>query len=164
MGAAGKGAVRRQHGCGGIQSQQIAIGFVGIKHVAGAVGDQGALRQIVDEGLGDVVAGMALAEMEDAHGAGEQAKDADHGKARENGQHDRLGHLTRDHGEPNGGSPQCQRQKHHQAHAPVAPGAVGYRIAIAHGGVDVGHDRQVSRFDWSPRRTLSPLKGACGAR
>ncbi len=144
MGTAGKGPVWGQHGGGGVQSEQIAIGLVGIKHVTGTIGDQCALRQIVDEGLGDVVPGMALAEMQDADGAGEQAEDADDGKAGENGEHDRFGHLARDHGEPNGRGPQRQGQKHDQAHARVAAGAVGYRIAITHGGIDVGHGGKIA--------------------
>jgi hypothetical protein len=54
-------------------------------------------------------------------------KDADHGKAREKIARP-AGHFTRDHGEPTAAAPQSERQKHDQAHAPVAPGAVGYRI------------------------------------
>ena len=104
MRVAGEGAVGRGHvGRLRIEAEQIAIGLVGVKHAAGGVGDQGPLRQIVDEGLGDVVARLACAEMKDADGAREQAEHADHGKAGKDGEHEGLGHLARHHGETDGG-------------------------------------------------------------
>ena len=45
---------------------------------------------------------------------------------------------------PHGRGPQRQGQKHDQAHARVAAGAVGYRIAITHGGIDVGHGGKIA--------------------
>ena len=71
MRIAAEGAVGRRHGGIGIEPQQVAIGPVGVKHPARGIGDQRALRQIVDEGLGQIVTGVALAEIENADGAGE---------------------------------------------------------------------------------------------
>ena len=71
MRVAGKGAVGRRHARLWLETQQVAIGLVGVEHAARAIGDQSALRQIVDEGLGHVVAGEASAEMQNADGAGE---------------------------------------------------------------------------------------------
>ena len=68
-----------------IKTKQVAIGFVGIKHAAAMIGDQRASRQIVDEGLGDVVAGLRLTEMQDADGTGEQAEHPNDGEGSENG-------------------------------------------------------------------------------
>ena len=137
--AAGKGAVGRRHTGVGIEPKQAAIGLVGVEHAAGAVGDQRPLRQIVDEGLGDVVAGMPLAEMQDADGAGEQAEHADHGKAGKDGKHEGLGHLARHHGEPNRRNSQGQREEDHEPHAAVPLGAVGGGLDIAHRRLDIGH-------------------------
>ncbi len=123
----------------GVEPEQVAIGLVGVEHPPRAVGDQSALRQIVDEGLGDVVARMPPAEMQDADGAGEQAEHADHGKAGKDGEHERLGHLARHHGEADRGDRQRQRQQDHKAHAAVAFGAVRGGRGIAHWRVDIGH-------------------------
>ena len=81
IGVAAEGAIRRRHRGIGIEAEQIAIGLVRIEHAARAVGDQGALRQIVDEGLGDVVARVTLPKMENADSASEQAEHADHREA-----------------------------------------------------------------------------------
>ncbi len=90
-GAIGRGHRRRLR----IEAEQIAIGLIGVEHAAGAIGDESALRQIVDEGLGDVVARLAGTEMEDADGASEQAEHPDHGEAGEDREHERLRHLAR---------------------------------------------------------------------
>ena len=113
------------------------------------VGDQRPLGEIVDEGLGDVVAGMPLAEMENADGAGEQAEHAHHGKSGKDGEHERLGHLARHHGKAHGGYRQGKGEKHHKAHAAVAIGAVGGGRGIAHRRIDIGHGRQITRFELS---------------
>ncbi len=149
MRVAGKGAVGRRHARFRIEPEKIAIGFVGVEHAARGVGDQRPLGEIVDEGLGDVVAGMPLAEMENADGAGEQAEHAHHGKAGKDGEHERLGHLARHHGKAHGGYCQGKGEKHHKAHAAVALGAVGGGRGIAHRRIDIGHGGQITRFELS---------------
>ena len=139
MRVAGEGAVGRRHIRFGLETEQIAIGLVGVEHPPGAVGDQRALRQVVDKGFGDVVARMPAAEMQNADGAGEQAEHADHGKSGQDGEHERLGHLARHHGKADGGHRECQRQHHHEAHAAVSLGAVCGGRGVAHGHVDIGH-------------------------
>ena len=149
MRVAAEGAVGRRHGGFSVEAEQRAIGLVGVEHAPRAVGDQGALRQIVDECLGDVVAGMALAEIEDADRAREQAKHADHRERGEDRQHERLGHLARHHGEPDGGDGQSEREHHDEANAPVARGNLRGGLGIAHRRIDIAHGRQITRFDWS---------------
>ena len=122
MRVAGKGTVRRRHARFQVEAEQIAIRLVGVEHAPRAVGDQRALRQIVDKSLGDVVARVPPAEMQDADGAGEQAKHADHGEPGQDGKHERLGHLARHHSEADGGDRQRQRQQNHERHAAVARG------------------------------------------
>ena len=94
MRVAAKGAVGRRHRGFPIEPEQRAIGLVRVQHSAGTVGDQRALREIVDECLGDVVPGMALAEIENADGAGEQAEHTDDRERGEDRQNERLGHLA----------------------------------------------------------------------
>ena len=147
MRVAGKGTVGRRHGRFGFEPEQIAIGLVGVEHAPRAVGDQRPLRQIVDKGLGDVIAGMTAAEMQDADRAGEQAEHADHGETGQDGEHERLGHLARHHGQPNGGDRQGKREENHQRHAAVAGGQIGGGRGIAHRRVDIGHGWQNSRFE-----------------
>ena len=120
MRVAAEGAVRRRHSGLGVETEQRAIGLVRVKHTARTVGDQSALRQIVDEGLGDVVAGVALTEIKDADGACEETEHADDGKAGEDREHEGLGHLARDHGEPDGGDGQSESKQNHEPNAPVA--------------------------------------------
>jgi len=122
MRIAGEGAVGRGHARFRLKSEQVTIGLVGVEHAPRAVGDQCALRQIVDKGLGDVVASMSSAEMKDADGAGEQAEHADHGKTGKYGEHERLGHLARHHGESDGGDRQGNGEQNHEPHAAVARG------------------------------------------
>ena len=105
------------------------------------------MRQVVDKGLGDVVARMPAAEMQNADGAGEQAEHADHGKSGQDGEHERLGHLARDHGKADGGDRQGQREQNHETHAGVARRKVGGWRGIAHRRVDIGHGKQNSRFE-----------------
>ena len=113
MRIAAEGPVGRRN-CGiWIEAEQVAIGFVRIEDAARAVGDQRALRQVVDEGLGDVVAGVALAEMENSDRASEQAEHADYRKAGEDREHERLGHLARHHGEPHGRYGKREREHHY---------------------------------------------------
>ena len=140
MRVAGKGAVWRRHGRARIEPEKIAIGFIGVEHAPGMVGDQGALRQVVDKGSGQVVAGLPSAEMQDADRAGEQAEHPDHGKAAEDGQHERLGHLARDHGKPDRGGGERKREQDDETDAAFALGTVGGGRCIAHGRVDISHD------------------------
>ena len=147
MRVAGKGAVRRRHARVQVEAEQIAIGLIGIEHAPRAVGDQRPLRQIVDEGLGDVVARMPPAEMQDADGAGEQAEHADHRKPGQDGEHERLGHLARHHGQADRGDREREREQNHERHAAVALSAVGGGRGIAHRRVDIGHGGQNSRFE-----------------
>ena len=151
MRVAGKGAVGRRHrGFRHRARAAIAIGLVRVEHSAGTVGDQRALRQIVDKCLGDVVAGMALAEMQNADGAGEQAEHADDRKPGEDRQNERLGHLARHHGEADGGNRQSQRKQHHEPNAAV-PRGDGLRRARRSASARRyrSWDRQNSRFDLS---------------
>ncbi|ODA68899.1 hypothetical protein A7A08_00733 [Methyloligella halotolerans] len=128
MGVAGERPVRGRDARLPFEAEEIAVGRIGIEHTAVSVGDERALRQIVDKRLGDVVLHLALAEMQDAHGAGEQAEDADHRQARQDGQHERLGDLARDHGEADGRSRQAKGQQHDQADTALAFGAVRHRL------------------------------------
>ena len=146
---AAEGAVGRGHGSVGIEAEQVAIGLVGIEDAARAVGDQRTLRQVVDEGLGDIVTAVALAEMENADGASEQAEHADHRKTGEDREHERLGHLARQHGKGHGRNGKREREHHHEAHASVAFGAVCGGLGVAHRCVDIRHGDQNSRFDSS---------------
>ena len=141
MRVAGKGAVGRRHRGFPIEPEQRAIGLVRVQHAAGTVGDQRALREIVDECLGDVVPGMALAEMQNADGAGEQAEHADDRERGEDRQHERLGHLARHHGEPDRGDRQSERKQHHEPHAAVPRGTFGGGLGIAHRRIDIGHGK-----------------------
>ena len=142
--AAGKGTVGRGHRGIGLEPKQAAIGLVGIEHAAGAVGDQRALRQIVDEGLGDVVTREALAEMQDADGAREQAEHAHHGKPGEDREHEGLGHLARHHGKPDGRHGEREREQDHEPNAAVPFAAIGCGLDIAHGRLDIRHDTKLS--------------------
>src|SRR5581483_11454568 len=81
MRVAAEGAIRRRHRRFGIETEQRAVGRVGIKHAAPAIGDQRALREIVGERLGYFVAVVALTEMDNADGAREHTEHADYGKA-----------------------------------------------------------------------------------
>ncbi len=149
MRVAGEGTIGRRHGGrAGIEAEQIAIGLVGIKHAARAVGDQRPLRQIIDERLGDVVARLAGTEMEDADGAREQAEHADHGKAGKDREHERLRHLARQHGKGDCGHGKCKRKQHDQTHTAVAFATVGGGRGVAHRRVDIGHEAQNSRFEY----------------
>ncbi len=142
--AAGEGTVGRGHRGIGLEPEQAAIGLVGIEHPAGAVGDQRPLRQIVDEGLGDVVTREALAEMQDADGAREQAEHADHGKPGEDREHEGLGHLARHHGEPDGRHREREREQDHEPDAAVPFAPIGCGLDIAHGRLDIRHDTKLS--------------------
>ena len=139
----------------GSRPSRVAIGLVGVEHAAALVGDQRALRQIVDEGLGDVVAAVALAEMEDADGAGEQAEHADHGKTAENGKDEGLGHLARDHGKGDGGNGKPEREQHHETDIAVAFGLIGGRLGVTHWSVDIRHAAKISDSISLLDRTLS---------
>ena len=144
IGVAGKGAVWRLHDHAGLKPEQIAVGLVGVEHAAALVGDQRTLRQIVDEGLGDVVARLALPEMQDADGAGEQAEHADHGKAAENGKDEGLGHLARDHGKGDGGDGKPKSERNHEADIAFAACLIGGRLGVSRWSVDVGHGSKLS--------------------
>ena len=104
-----------------IEAQEIEIGLVGVEHAAARVGDQRSLRQIVDEGLGDVVAGVCLPEMQNADGAGEEAEDADHGKDGKDAKHEGLGHFARHDGERHGRDGQSKRKHHDKTDAALRP-------------------------------------------
>ena len=159
IGTAGKGAVWRLHHHAGLKPEQIAVRLVGVDHAAALVGDQRALRQIVDESLGDVVARLALSEMEDADGAGEQAEHTDDGKSTENGKDEGLGHLARDHGKGDGGDGKPKSERNHEADIALAACLIGGRLGVLRWSVDVGHGSKLSEFDFAPRRTLW-----CGTR
>ncbi len=139
MRVAGEGAVGRRHARLRLEPEQVAIGFIGVEHPPRTIGDQRALRQIVDERLGDVVLRVPAAEMQNADGAGEQAEHPDHGEAGKNGKHEGLGHLARHHGEADRGDRQRQRQQDDEAHAAVTLGAVGGWRGVAHRRVNIGH-------------------------
>ena len=126
-----------------LETEQAAIGLVGVEHAAALIGDQGPSRQIVDEGLGDVVADLALPEMQDADGAGEQAEHADHGKAAKDGKHEGLGHFARDHGEADGGHGKTERERNHESDVAATAGLIGGRLGVARRRVDVGHDHKL---------------------
>ena len=66
MRTAGKSAIRCGDNCLGSEAEQIAIGFIRVKHTTNAVGNQRTLRQVIDERLGHVVAGLPRTEMENA--------------------------------------------------------------------------------------------------
>ena len=125
MRIAAKGAIWRWHGRFSIETEQRAIGLVGVEHAPRAVGDESALRQIIDKSLGDVVAAMALAEIEDADGPCEEAEHADDGEAGKNREDEGLRDLARHHGEADGGDRQCKSEKNHEPHAPIARRQVG---------------------------------------
>jgi hypothetical protein len=105
------------------------------------------LREIVDEGLGDVVARLPGPEMEDADGAREQAEHADHGERGKDGEHEGLGHLARHHGKTDRRRGQGQREQDDQAHAAVAFATVCGGRGVAHRRVDISHAAQNSRFE-----------------
>ncbi len=107
------------------------------------------MRQVVGEGLGDVVARLALAEMEDADGAGKQAEHANHGKPGEDREHERLGDLARNHGQPDGGDRKSESQQNHKANTSVARGDVSGGLGIAHRRVDIAHGPENTRFERS---------------
>ena len=144
IGAAGKGAIGRLHHHARLKPEQIAVRLVGVEHAAALVGDQGTLRQIVDEGLGDVVARLVLPEMQDADGAGEQAKHADHGKSAENGKDEGLGHFARDHGKRDGGHGKAKGKRHHETDIALAARLIGGRLGVSRWSVDVGHGAKLS--------------------
>ena len=148
MRVAGKGAVRRGHAARfGIEAEQIAIGLVGVKHAPRAIGDQGPVRQIVDKGPGDIVARLARAEMENADGAGKQTKHTDHSKTGKDGEDEGLGHFARHHGEDDRGDRQGKGEDDDETHIAVTFGSVGGGRGVAHRRVDIGHERQNSRFE-----------------
>ena len=94
IGIAGKGSVRSEQDHVRVETEKAPIGFVRVEHAAAGVGDQCPLRQIIDKGLGDVVAGLALAEMQNADGTREQAEHADDGEAGKDSEDEGLGHLA----------------------------------------------------------------------
>ena len=136
---AGKGTVGRLHDHVWLKPEKVAIGFVRVEHAAALVGDERPLRKVVDEGLGDVVARLRLAEMQDADGAGEQAEHADHGEAAKDGEDERLGHLARDHGEADGGHGETKRERHHESDIAAAAGLICGWLGVTRRRVDVGH-------------------------
>ena len=77
--------------------------------------------------------------MQDADGAGEQAEHADHGEAAEDGKHERLGHLARDHGEADGGHGETKRERHHESDIAAAAGLICGWLGVTRRRVDVGH-------------------------
>ena len=94
MRIAAKGTIGRWHGGFSVETEERAIGLVGVEHAPRAVGDQSALRQIIDKGLGDVVAAMALAEIKDANGAREEAEHADDGETGKDRENEGLSDLA----------------------------------------------------------------------
>ena len=100
---------------------------------------------------------MALAEIEDADGAREQAEHADHGKAGEDGEHERLGYFARDHGKPDRRHGKGEREKHDKPDTAVPFGAVGGGLGIAHRRINICH-----AFGKYPIRIV--LTGDCHVR
>jgi hypothetical protein len=139
MRIAAEGAVGPWDAGLGIEPEQIAIGAVGIEHASGPIGDQCALGQIVDEGLGKIVPPMARSKMQNTDRSGEQTEHSNHRETGENGEHERLGHLAAHQSNADGGHGQGQREKHDQANAPVTLGLVRDGFGVAHGGVNIGH-------------------------
>jgi hypothetical protein len=144
IGVASKGAIWRLYHHAWLKAEQAAIGLVGVEHAAALVGDERPLRQIVDERLGDVVARLALPEMQDADGTREQAEHADHGKSAENGKDEGLGHFARDHGKADGGHSKSKGKGDHEPDIALAAGLIGGWLGVTRGSVDVGHDSKLS--------------------
>ena len=85
---AGKGALHAHQPLPvGARPDQPEIRLVGVEDLAVGCSHHGPEGQVVYIGLGQVVAGRALAEMQDADGPREEGEDADHRHHR-----DRLGH------------------------------------------------------------------------
>ncbi|WP_342022369.1 hypothetical protein [Methyloceanibacter stevinii] len=97
------------------------------------------MRQVVDEGLGQIVALVTLAEMQDPDGAGEQAEHAHDGQRRKDREHEGLGDFAAEHGQTDGGDGKRQRQQHHERNTAVAAGPVRHGFSVAHRRIDIRH-------------------------
>ena len=103
--------------------------------------------------------------MQDADGAGEQAEHADHGKAAEDGEHERLGHLARDHGKADGGHGETKRERNHEADIAVAAGPIGGWLGVTRIGasMSVMAPNYPIRFRFAPDIVMWRVVAARGA-
>ena len=137
VGIADEHALDRPHIVGIRRVDQIEIGGVGVNDAAVAVGDENAIKGVIDEGFDERIGRLGRRQPQDARRERKQREYADRGEHRQKDENIRLGRAASEHDEGGGGGDQHGRDQEHQDNAAGArrAGRAVNRLAGAGGGI-----------------------------